>query len=382
MLDRICDELLRAIEAEDADGALDAMRRLWEAVENGTSTGTSTVLASDTLTRILARLCPAIGEIPPGLGAHLATLGGALVEEGASPGPLVDPVVSGLCDSLEASARFAAAWRAVTDRDLPEPDRHDKAVIAAANRLSGRTRLLRRFKPLPSALPPARALHLSVAWATAEDWSLPATTLLQQSAAIRADLAGRERLRTAVSALVAVVGLREDLRCLTGLLAVLDDEPLIVLHRESGRGYRVTIGGIGDNFQLHTLLAHVLTGPSADGLLEGVRPPDPEWVAAATAGALEPVSGRIEGRFNLVDAYGEWIWNEGVPADIPLLDGHRVVVLDPPPYQRVWNIGRTYPMMRPQVHLDRILPSEETSSWLSQIAPARTPSSGPGRTVS
>ncbi|WP_433500188.1 hypothetical protein ACQP1K_07730 [Sphaerimonospora sp. CA-214678] len=37
MLDRICDELLRAIEAQDADATLGAVQRLWEAAERGDS---------------------------------------------------------------------------------------------------------------------------------------------------------------------------------------------------------------------------------------------------------------------------------------------------------------------------------------------------------
>jgi len=43
--------------------------------------------------------------------------------------------------------------------------------------------------------------------------------------------------------------------CLIDLLAVRDAEELLVLHPGQGRGYRVRAGGIGDNFQLHTLLA-------------------------------------------------------------------------------------------------------------------------------
>jgi len=54
---------------------------------------------------------------------------------------------------------------------------------------------------------------------------------------------------------------------LHGLLLVLDDEELIVLHRPTGRGYRVTMSGIGDNFQLHILLAATLTGDESRGMI-------------------------------------------------------------------------------------------------------------------
>ena len=50
----------------------------------------------------------------------------------------------------------------------------------------------------------------------------------------------------------------EDAVWLIGLLEVLDDEPLIVVDRATGAACEVTISGIGDNFQLHTLLAATL----------------------------------------------------------------------------------------------------------------------------
>lgn len=42
---------------------------------------------------------------------------------------------------------------------------------------------------------------------------------------------------------------------LPGLAQVLDDEPVVVIDNASGRGFRLTMSGVGDNFQLHTLLA-------------------------------------------------------------------------------------------------------------------------------
>ena len=165
------------------------------------------------------------------------------------------------------------------------------------------------------------------------------------------------------AAVTAVDDDRPDLWCLPRLLAVLDDEPLIVLHRPTGRAYAMTIGGIWDNFQLCTLLAHVLSGHVP------VTIPYPCWVAAATDGPLESQAGRIVGRFDLRDGSGQRIPGHGRPADIPLLDGHRLVVLDRPSHRRAWTIGRTYSMMRPSITLDRVLPEEEARTWSSRAAP-------------
>ena len=157
---------------------------------------------------------------------------------------------------------------------------------------------------------------------------------------------------------------------LYGLLLVLDDEPLTVLHRPTGRGFRVVISGIGDNFQLHTLLAARLTGDEVRGFLPGERPSAAE-IAAATGGPDLTPAGRIRGQFNLVDAFGDWIWGEGRPADIPRLDGERVVVLDPPSYARSWNAGRVYPLMRPSLEVKRVLAADEAERWLGLVKPSQ-----------
>lgn len=63
--------------------------------------------------------------------------------------------------------------------------------------------------------------------------------------------------------------------------------------------------------------------------------------AADGTGDLMPPDG-ITGQFNMTDAHGQWIWHEARPGDIPVVNGHRVIVLDPSPYERTWNAGRAY----------------------------------------
>ncbi|PWU50633.1 hypothetical protein DLE60_18215 [Micromonospora globispora] len=304
----------------------------------------------------------------------MAVLAGAFVEDGADPDGLVAPVVAGLGRSLDVSAQFAAAWRSIVgDRaELPEPVNEQTAFDAAITALTNRRRRL-PWRRRPTGLSEYDAFVLAEGWFSSAQWALAATTLLQ-IAQVRTGFPSRGQLAEAVG---RVAPLRPDLQCLDGLLEVLDDEQLVVLHRPSGRGFEVTISGVGDNFQLHTLLAATLSGDPAAGLLEGVAP-DPSWVAAATDGPLQSDGGRIRGQFNLVDAYGEWIWNEGRPADIPVLDGRRVVVLDPPPYLWTWNIGRTYPMLHPEVRLDRVLPVDEAAGWLSRVAAPSKMKNRPG----
>ncbi|MGW3347980.1 hypothetical protein ACWDA3_32205 [Nonomuraea rubra] len=343
MLDHHLDALFQAAADRDPDRLFGHASQLYAATEDADEA---------TLSAVAARFGEVFDLVPPGIGARLGIVAGALAERGADPAPLAEPLVGQLTGLLEQSAAFAAAWRSATGEAPPEPDDDDPDWLRnTAGRLTGQ--------------PEHEAFELADAWASVYMAHMPILSILQLSPELRAALPGRERL---VAALSAVSGDRDDLEWLAGLLAVLEDERLIVLHRETGRGYEVVIGGIGDNFQLHTLLADVVSGPEDHGLIEGVQP-DPDWVMAASDGDVNPEDGPVHGQFNLVDAYGKWIWNDGVPADVPKLDGVRVVVLDPPPYARSWSPGRRYPMMPGTIRLERILPADEAAAWMARIAP-------------
>ncbi|MEW1914873.1 hypothetical protein AB0442_42030, partial [Kitasatospora sp. NPDC085895] len=155
------------------------------------------------------------------------------------------------------------------------------------------------------------------------------------------------------------------------LASVLDDEQLIVLDHASGRGFVLTMSGIGDNFQLHTLLADRLIGNRIRGLLPGERPTR-AWVDAATCGNPRTVSGEpVLRRFRLFDGHGGYVAPEGIPADIRPLDGVRVLVLHPPRGSFGWVNGRVFEQMEPSLRLDRRLSRREAAGWLGRITPAR-----------
>jgi hypothetical protein len=352
---RFCDELDDSLAAGDQQRFEAATRSLAAATPRA---------APDDVQDAMARLAGILATIRFGRGADLARLAGAMTDHGPVPGKLLQVLVRRAAEVMELAARFAVIYRAAGE-SLPDPE-DPGAAQQVLSRLSG---ILGSpaAPPLPPdlpAAPDAAALALAEAWFTGNGWVQPVLYLSQRKD-IRAALPDRARL------LAATEAVREYLNVahwLYGLLLVLDDETLIVVHRPTGRGYRVTISGIGDNFQLHTLLAANLIGEESRGMIPG-RPPSPAEIAAASDGDdLTPPDG-IKGNFNLVDAYGAWIWNEGRPADIPRLDGTRVVVIDPPPYERGWNAGRAYPLMRAAVTVDEILPAAEAARWLSMVKP-------------
>ena len=345
-LPELCDELGEAVLRLDAAASTRSHRAIVERA------GRADV---DELSAGLLRLAPALERVALGNGTTLAQLVAGLIEAGADPLPVLDVLVDRVATGLELAAQFGELAEKLGD-EVAAPTSADEyralreRVVAAA----------------PAAgLTAEDAGEITQAWFTVNDW-IPALLVPLQQKVVRQELPDRDRLTRATAAMTEHAA---DAVWLLGLLLVLDDEPLLVLHRPSGRAYEVTISGVGDNFQLHTLLAAALIGDPAIGLIPGARP-HPAWTAAATNGDLAPADG-VDGQFNLVDGRGAWIWNEGRPSDIPLLGDHRVVVLDPPPYERSWNIGRTYPLMPPHVTLDRILEADEAAAWFLRVAPAK-----------
>ena len=186
-------------------------------------------------------------------------------------------------------------------------------------------------------------VHYAAAWRYLPDVVRPMLRLMGHRD-FRLAMVHRERLRDAAAA-VAVHDPDEDAGAywLHGLTLVLDDEPLIVLDRQTRRGFVLTASGIGDNYQLHTVLADRLIGP---GRLPG-QPPDNAWVTAATDGDQPRVSlaSPIVRRFRLYDGLGRPVDLDGWPDGIATVDGVRVIVLLPPEGMRGWDGGRRYPHM-------------------------------------
>ncbi|MFJ5215725.1 hypothetical protein ACIP98_13485 [Streptomyces sp. NPDC088354] len=301
--------------------------------------------------RVLAgpRLAALIPAFPPtGPRPLLAMAAGFCVESGADPAACADPIFSGVRQDLVDAMEFARRWTAAdgAEDELPEPDKEivDDAFLA---RLGGDE---------------YEATRLALAWCSVEEWQPPALAVLCRSAEMRRRYASV--ILPACRELAALE--RHDLKCLAYALAVLDDEPLVVLHRPTGTGFEVRIGGIGDNFQLHTLLAHVLVG---GGHVPGTAP-SAESVRLATEPG--PARGRSEivatGAFELLAPDGERIWNEGLPDDIPVVEGRRLLVLDEPVYQRTWNADRFFPLLPGRAELTRVLSADDARTWFARTS--------------
>ena len=342
-----CTELLDALGNRDVNRFCELIPRMQAAAAEA---------GAEESQHVLTRLTPVLAKLSFGTGAELVKVAGVLADRAPDPSVLLPMLVFRVTEAAEGAARFASAWGASLG---DPPDAKDPSQIMTA---------ISRFVPAAAqaGIAEREARGLVEAWFAGTEWVQTLLYLMQRKD-VRVALPSRERLTAAIGAVRERIGVAH---WLYGLLLVLDDEPLTVLHRPTGRGYQVVISGIGDNFQLHTLLAARLIGDEARGFLPGQRP-SPVEIAAATDGPdLTPADG-MRGAFNLVDAFGDWIWNEGRPADIPRLDGERMVVLDPPPYVRSWNAGRAYPLMRPSLEVKRLLAADEARRWMERVSPSR-----------
>jgi len=334
----LADQLIRSFEDRD--------EAAFEAAFNELSSSIPTLEPAE-VARNAAALAAELHRLPTGVGSYITSMVGAMCDFGADAAEVLPALVDGALHVLGGVERFKALC-AESGVELPASDDEQAfpAVMEALLAAAGDRR------------EPQEIAQLAESWFTGDGWIQPVLYLAQRKD-VRAMMPRRAELAAAVEAAA------EDLSTahwLHGLLLVLDDEPFIVLHRASAQGWRCTMSGIGDNFQLHTLLA----GQFAEAV--GTRPPTPVELAAAGTGELQPPEG-IMGTFNLVDAHGAWIWNEGRPADIPHHDGVRVVVLDPPAYARSWNAGRPYPLMPPSLTMDAPLTADEAAEWLARVKP-------------
>ncbi|MFE2168084.1 hypothetical protein ACFXB3_23945 [Streptomyces sp. NPDC059447] len=318
-----------AVRAQDAEAAEQAFAKL----------GRAAAKAGDRELREAGpRLAALLPSVPHGPRGTVAVLAGACVERGADAAACAPGILASAREAFTAAAEFCTRWADTGGGDLPDPDDEPTEEII------GRT-----------------GIEPAAGWFSLPQWEMACVAMLNDPAVRRLSEATAELLER-VERVAEASG--HEFKCLAYALRVLDDEPLVVLHRATGTGYALRMSGIGDNFQLHTLLADVLIGGKH---VPGRAP------SAREAAVCRDAPGQVEteGAFNLVGPDGTWIFNEGTPTDIPVVDGTRLLVLDPPPYRRCWPAGRFFPAMRGDLVLDRVLDAAETASWFAGLEPAK-----------
>lgn len=315
-------------------------------------------------------------ERPVGSG-WLALTAGCFVEVGAPSAALLEALLLGLPSLLEPAGRFAREAR----RMALSPDESKQLSKTAGGLWLG-----------DSFLPPERlqaAIWQNeagyVALQAVDSWSRPTMACIGPSPAARARARSILRIDPTLATVRGAAG------WLAKMLSVLDDEPFLVLHPGVGLGFRLNVSGVADNFQLHTLLADLLTGdlsewPIAAPKLPGKRP-SPAVAAVAKGTGPQQIKDLSVGTWNLylwtaVQPAGhlpevvpseDWIWGEGIPADIRVFEGFRVILLGAPSYHRGWQTARRFASMAPRLLLEETLDAEAVSHWMRRFGQTARP---------
>ena len=218
----------------------------------------------------------------------------------------------------------------------------------------------------------------ALAWAKLHDYTDDAFAVMAASADARRTARAIPGLIPGIQALAA-----DHRRCreLAELFAVADDGAVTVLHPSSGAGFRILYGGIANLAQFHVLLADAVTGSPRKGYLAGERP-DPRIVAAYRDCATDPEADVATARFQMYRPMAlredgtlpprfqgseEWFWGHESPAEIPSVNGERLLLIGEPAYRRQWTVRRRFSAVSGELHVDEVLSATAVRSWIDAL---------------
>jgi hypothetical protein len=297
--------------------------------------------------------------LPDPAGAEVAArLLGALIEAGHDPQPARGPML----DCLRAVLPLC-----ITLADAVRPQIGDPPAGLseyAAGKWLGR----RANEALERAA--AEMSEASEAWQRLQVVWPGAIALLSLDPQGRAEASDLQPLAH------ELLDLHEAAGWLAAMLGVLHEEPFVALEPDTGIGIAGRMSGVVDNFQLNVLLMDALpwTGKrrisrTALAVASGDGPQQSKETVVATwelysYAVLDP-----DGRLPDEPDPETLIWDEGMPADIPVVDGHRVIVLRPAPAERSWRAQRMFASLRASLTRE-VLDEAAVAGWLARVGAA------------
>lgn len=294
-------------------------------------------------------------------GAFLALVCGALIERGCDPLAIAKPLIERLASLLKSSAELA---NACADQ-IPESDDEDEDPIEL-------------FEKAREQVAPTMAQQ-DAAWKALEQFWRPAITVFSLSPESRSSARHLRDFAAQIS------DYHEAGHWLQLMLTVLDDEPIVVIEPATTIGILGRISGVVDNFQLNVLL---MDGFPKSGFLPRRRRVPQEVADVARGKGPQQSHHTVTSVWNMYTweaietgmtfpdpgGYGSsahWVWNEGTPADIPIFNGRRVVLLGPASYPRSWQSQRMFDNLPANLEVERKLTKGEIGVWLHHMVAAK-----------
>lgn len=348
-------ELLQALGSNTwTDGRAD---RLIESL--GQSIGRASPAESRAALATLASGLNSLDPEPAGVASRIV---GAMIEAGHDPQPARAAMVGALQTTLPPCANIVDEARAEIGDPDPALDLDDDAIdewladqhARALNEVAARR---------PSALAAWQRLH--------EIWP-GAIALLSVDPAARAEAADLAPLAEKIEEVHEAGG------WLRAMLTVLAEAPYVAIEPATRTGIVGRMSGIVENFQLTTLLM--------DEFPRDEPRVSREAVAVARGSGPQQIDETVTGAWNLYTyaalrpggelpaptdrAHADtWIWNEGMPAGIPVVEGHRVILLGPAEPTRSWPAQRMF-LKLPARLTAELLDESALDEWLAKIEAA------------
>src|SRR6266851_10277843 len=184
----------------------------------------------------LQRMTVLVSSIPLFPAALIAMGCGALIEKGADPAIASTTILQRAQEALQKASAFGRACQNEARRHPGDSDPDDIEVCVK-----------QYSQHLAQDMP-----EEAQAWFVLEPICSAALAVLMRLPRTRETI---RRDPAFLAVLAACPAQNAALQCVRDVLDVLEHEEMVVLHPTLKRGYRIRISGIGDNFQLHTLLA-------------------------------------------------------------------------------------------------------------------------------
>ena len=252
----------------------------------------------------MAALAPALTSAPPATVGLLANLVGFLAEKNVDPGLAADAFAARLVDAVDAARRFSEIVQSQAGGTWPRKPRSRAAMNSTH----------------------AEMPEEAATWDLLDELLAPTIAILPFSAS------ARTAARAGLSGLSAIRELNPNAAWIEELINTLYDEPFVAIEPATQLGIRGRISGISLNFRLNVLLMALFpqTGwrpkPRVSAsALEVARGEGPQQTDETITGAwnlygwtaIEP-DGKLPDAKAATAAREHWIWNEGIPADIPV----------------------------------------------------------------
>jgi hypothetical protein len=303
-------------------------------------------------------------ELPDTRCAEIAArVLGAMIEAGHDPRPAREPMLACLRRVLPLCCELADVVRAQVGEPPP-----GMSEYAAGN--WGSRRANEALRRATTRMPEA-----SEAWERLQAIWPGAIALLSS------DAEGRAEAADILPETEALQDVHEAAGWLAALLNVLDGAPFVAIEPATGNGIVGLMSGVVDNFQLNVLLMEALpwTGSRrvSRAAAAAARGEGPQQTKETVVGVWDLYSYAALGPGGtLPEAGGEdeqpdetLIWDQGMPAHIPELDGHRVILLAPTAFDRSWRAQRMFVNL-PATLEHELLDADAVAGWLARIGAA------------